>query len=139
MPNPTFRELPTWLLSQAAKRSHQVLHQRLSSAGATAYEYRLLSAIHAATDATQAELGRLTSLDRRDVTVTMHALVDAGMATRRRSPDDARVLVVSLTAQGRRRYGQLDRLMQEVQDEVFGVLTPDRRQNLVESLSHLSD
>jgi DNA-binding MarR family transcriptional regulator len=139
MPNPSFRELPTWLLSQAAKRSHQVLYQRLSSAGATGYEYRLLSAIDTATDSTQAELGRLTSLDRRDVTVTMHALVDAGLATRRRSPHDARVLVVSLTTEGRRRYRQLDRLMHEVQDDVFGALTPGERQNLVESLRRLSD
>jgi DNA-binding MarR family transcriptional regulator len=59
--------------------------------------------------------------------------------TRRRFPDDARVLVVSLTDAGARRRRELDELMQAVQDEVFGALTADQRRRLAGYLRRLSD
>lgn len=139
MPDPSFRELPTWLLSQAARRSHRVLHDRLGQAGASAYEYRLLSALHTVGEATQAELGRLTMLDRRDVAVTVRGLIASGAVTRRGSPDDARVQIVALTRRGRRRYQELEELMQDVQDAVFGSLTSHDRERLTDYLARLSD
>jgi MarR family transcriptional regulator, lower aerobic nicotinate degradation pathway regulator len=138
MPQPTFRELPTWLLSQAAVRSHRILHARLAGVGASGYEYRVLSALDAASTATQAELGRLTGLDRRDVAVTVQALEKAALLTRSRSPDDARVLVVKPTSAGRRRSRELDRVAHDVQEEVFGPLTASDRRQLVRSLAQLS-
>jgi MarR family transcriptional regulator, lower aerobic nicotinate degradation pathway regulator len=138
MPQPTFRELPTWLLSQAAVRSHRILHARLAEVGASGYEYRVLSALDAESTATQAQLGRLTGLDRRDVAVTVQALEKAALLNRSRSPDDARVLVVRLTSAGRRRCRGLDRVVREAQEEVFGPLAESDRRRLVRSLSQLS-
>jgi MarR family transcriptional regulator, lower aerobic nicotinate degradation pathway regulator len=138
MIEPDFRHLPTWLLSQAAHRSHRLLHGRLAAAGATAYEYRILSALHAVGDATQADLGRLALLDRRDVAVTVQALVESGVVARQRSPDDARLKQVSLTTAGSQRYERLNDLMRGVQDEVFGPLPPKDLEHLIDYLDRLT-
>lgn len=137
MPEPDFRQLPTWLLAQAAHRAHRLLQDRLSEAGATGYEYRVLSALTAVGEATQADLGRLALLDRRDVTVTVRALLDSGMVARRQSTQDARAQIVSLTPAGRRRYAQLNRVMQAVQDELLSPLPAGRRDRLLGDLSQL--
>jgi MarR family transcriptional regulator, lower aerobic nicotinate degradation pathway regulator len=138
MSDPDFRGLPTWLLSQAAQQSHRVLHQRLAEAGATGYEYRLLSSLDACGACTQAELGRLAMLDRRDVAVTVGSLVKAGSLGRRSDPADARIRVVSLTAAGRTRHKELAQLLEGVQREVFGALAADERERLVEYLKRLA-
>ncbi len=138
MTEPGFRLLPTWLLSQAAQWSHHLLHQRLQAAGATAYEFRILSALDAVGDATQADLGRLALLDRRDVAVTVRALIDSGVVTRQRSPEDARLQIVSLTPAGSQRYERLTDLMRGVQDEVFGPLPPEDRARLFDLLARLT-
>jgi len=138
MSDPDFQALPTWLLSKAAQRSHHVLHERLEEAGATGYEYRLLSALDARGECTQAELGRLAMLDRRDVAVTVALLVKSGILGRRSEPADARKRVVSLTAAGRTRYQELAQLLAGVQSEVFAALTADERERLVDYLSRLA-
>jgi MarR family transcriptional regulator, lower aerobic nicotinate degradation pathway regulator len=136
--DPGFCQLPTWLLAQAAQRSHRVLHERLAAAGGTAYEYRILSVLDAVGPSTQADLGRLALLDRRDIAVTVRALVDDGIVSRQRSRDDARLQIVSLTTAGIRRHARLDRVMHEIQDEVFGPLSPRAREQLVDQLTRLT-
>jgi len=135
---PDFRHLPTWLLSQAGHRSHRLLHDRLATAGSTAYEYRVLSALDAAGDATQAELGRLAMLDRRDVALTVRAMVESGVVTRQRSPGDARLQIVTLSPAGHQRYECLRDLMRQVQDEVFAPLEPKAREQLTDYLTRLA-
>lgn len=135
---PDFLQLPTWLISQTAHRSHRLLHDRLTAAGATPYEYRILSALTAAGAGTQADLGRLAMLDRRDVTITVRKLLDRGAVTRQRSPDDARLQVVSLTAAGRQLHAKLTAVMSRVQDDLLDPLPPQARKQLIDLLSRLS-
>jgi DNA-binding MarR family transcriptional regulator len=137
MADPDFYDLPTWLLSQATQRAHRLLHDRLDDAGATGYEYRLLSALHAVGEATQADLGRLARLDRRDVTITVRALIASGTVARQRSSLDARAQIVSLTPAGRRRYAQLNTRMQAVQDELLSQLPAAHRDRLLDDLSRI--
>jgi MarR family transcriptional regulator, lower aerobic nicotinate degradation pathway regulator len=136
--DPNFRHLPTWLLSQAAHRSHRLLHDRLAAAGSTPYEYRILSALEAVGDAPQADLGRLAMLDRRDVALTVRALVESGAVTRQRSPDDARLQIVSFTTAGRQRYERLHDVMRQIQGEVFAPLAPNDREQLTDYLIRLT-
>ncbi|HLH65369.1 MAG TPA: MarR family winged helix-turn-helix transcriptional regulator [Solirubrobacteraceae bacterium] len=138
MSEPDFRHLPTWLLSAAAHRAHRLVHDRLAQAGAGGYEYRVLSALAAAGEATQADIGRLAQLDRRDVTTTVRALADLGLVVRRRSADDARARIVSLTPAGRRRYAELRKVVADIQEELLKPLAPGHRDRLLGDLAALA-
>lgn len=131
------RELPSWLLSQAAARSHQLLTDQLAAVGASGYEYRVLAALGGG-PASQAEVGRAAALDRRDVTHTVRALESAGLLSRADDPDDARRLVVDLTSAGIERLAELDQVLADVQNDLLAPLTPAQRTQLLRLLALLS-
>lgn len=132
------RELPSWLLSQAAARSHQLLTDQLAAVGASGYEYRVLAALGDGGRASQAEVGRAAALDRRDVTHTVRALESAGLLSRADDPDDARRLVVDLTSAGIERLAELDQVLADVQNDLLAPLTPAQRTQLLRLLALLS-
>ncbi len=131
--------LPTWILSSAATRSHQTLHQHLAQAGVDGYEYRCLTALASEGQLSQAELGNAAVLDPRDVTHTVRALEDRGLVSRERDPSHGRRVLVSLTAAGSRTAGRLARVMADVQDEVFGRLSPEERSTLLKLLERVGN
>lgn len=135
---PRLDALPTWLLAQAAARSHRVLHDGLARAGVGGYEHRVLVALADLGESSQVALGRAAALDRRDVTHTVRALEARGLLARRPSPADARVVLVSLTKAGRRTVRTLDKEMARVQDEVLAPLGRKQRRRLVELLRLLA-
>lgn len=131
-------KLATWQLSQAAARSHRVLHERLAEEGATGYGYRVLAALGDLGPASQADLGRAAALDRRDVTHTVRDLDARKLVTRRADPGDGRLMLVELTTAGAAMLERLDLVVDEVQDVVLAGLTPGQRRTLVELLETLS-
>lgn len=129
--------LPSWILSSAATRSHQVLHRRLAEAGFTGYEYRCLAALAAADRLSQTILGAATALDPRDVTHTVRALEERGLVDRAKDPDHGRRMLVSLTAHGQEASTSLSGVMSEIQEEIFGRLSADERATLVALLARV--
>lgn len=124
--------LPTWILSSAATRSHQRLHQALAAEGFTGYQYRCVAALSAAPQSlSQADLGRATALDRGDVTNTVRSLEERGLVVRVKDPDHGRKILVSLTPAGRYTSSRLAEVMASIQDDVFGRLTSDELATLV--------
>jgi DNA-binding MarR family transcriptional regulator len=129
--------LPTWILSSAATRSHRLLHKHLARAGVDGYEYRCISALATKGQLSQAELGHATVLDPRDVTHTVRALEGRGLVSRENDPSHGRRVLVSLTATGRRTASRLATVMADVQDEIFGRLSPEERSALLRLLEHV--
>lgn len=136
--SPRLVRLTTWQLSQAAARSHKVLHDRLARAGASGYDYRVLAALGDLGPLSQADLGRAAVLDRRDVTHTVRDLHARKLVTRRPDPSDGRQTLVELTAAGSSTLERLDLVLDEVQADVFAALTVDQRATLVDLLQVLS-
>ena len=120
---PDLTSLPTWILSSAATRSHQVLLALLAQEGVNGYEYRCLSALAAADQLSQTDLGAAAALDPPDVTHTVRALEDRGLVSRAKDPSHGRRQLVSLTSDGQRTAKRLADTIVEVQDAVFGNLT----------------
>lgn len=136
-PPARLQRMPSWLLSQAAVRSHRLLSQALAEVGARGYEYRLLAALDEAGPSSQASLGRSIGLDRRDVAVFIADLATQGAVRRAEDPTDARRNVVTLTTLGRRRLNQLDEVMERVQTQLLAPLQPADRQRLSTLLARL--
>ncbi|MHB8499014.1 MAG: MarR family winged helix-turn-helix transcriptional regulator [Acidimicrobiales bacterium] len=136
--SPRLANLATWQLSHASARSRKVLHERLTQAGASGYDYRILAVLGDLGPASQADLGRAAALDRRDVTHTVRDLHARTLVTRRPDPRDGRQTLVELTAAGSSMLERLDLVLDEVQTEVFAGLTVDQRRTLANLLQQLS-
>ena len=128
------RQLPTWLLSQASLRAHQLLVESLATADARGYRYRLLAALHEHGPTSQAALSRSTGIDRSDVVATVNDLVGQRYVKRTVDAKDRRRNVIALTARGRSQYKRLDTLVTQVQDELLAPLSAAERQVLTDLL-----
>ncbi len=135
---PRLANLATWQLSQASARSHRVLHARLTQAGASGYDYRILAVLGDLGAVSQADLGRAAMLDRRDVTHTVRDLQARSLVTRRADPGDRRQTRVELTPAGASMLDRLDLVLGEVQTEAFAALTVGQRRTLLHLLQQLS-
>jgi DNA-binding MarR family transcriptional regulator len=131
--------LPTWLLSRAAARSHQLLTDALQVAGARGYHYRLLAALEEFGPASQAELGRRTDIDRSDVVASLNELERDALVRRQPDPSDGRRNVVTITAAGERRLQKLDRVLAGVQEELLAPFSDDERGDFVRLLRQLAE
>jgi MarR family transcriptional regulator, lower aerobic nicotinate degradation pathway regulator len=127
-------QMPTWLLSQASLRAHQLLVETLATAGARGYDYRLLAALVEFGPASQATLSRRTGIDRSDVVATVNELADRGYVKRTIDAADRRRNLVSITTQGRARYKRLDTLVLQIQDQLLAPLSASERQVLTSLL-----
>ncbi|MCR6493630.1 MarR family winged helix-turn-helix transcriptional regulator [Cellulomonas sp. P24] len=131
------RGLPTWMVSQAAVRSHRLVVHALSGSDARGHHYRLLVALHEQGSADQSQLGRRTALDRSDVAVAVDELERRGLVRRRRDPDDGRRKRVEITDAGISFLTELDTAISSAQDELLRPLPADQRQVFLELLGRL--
>ncbi|MDP3890825.1 MarR family winged helix-turn-helix transcriptional regulator [Nocardioides sp.] len=130
--------LPTWVLSSAAARSHQIIQRRLGANGFTGYEYRCLAALAGEDRVSQAVLGGATALDPRDVTHTVRGLEQRGLVERDKDPDHGRRILVSLTPHGRDAASSLIGVMAATQDEVFAGLSKGECATLLALLARIA-
>jgi DNA-binding MarR family transcriptional regulator len=128
---------PTWLISQVSTLAHRLLTEKLATAGARGYHYRLLAALQEFGPASQASLGRRTSMDRSDVVAAINELASRGQVQRAPDPADHRRNVISITPAGATHLQRLDGLLADVQDELLAPLSPGERDQLTGLLSRV--
>jgi DNA-binding MarR family transcriptional regulator len=133
------RAQPSWLINQVALPATRLVNEGLAAAGSRRYQYALLAALDEMGPASQAELGRHSSVDRSDVVAAVNELAALGYVVRAPDPGDRRRNVVTITPAGRSRLRELDRLLAGVQDELLGPLAPEERAQLIALLTRLVD
>lgn len=132
------RTLPSWLISRVNARSHKLLVDGFAEAGVRPYHYRILSALQESGPASQAQLGRSTSIDRSDVVVALNELEGLGLVRRAPDPSHGRRNVVTLTPAGARRLIELDKVLDGVQETLLAALTPGERTQFTELLTKIT-
>lgn len=130
--------LPTWLLSQAAARSHRLLTTALAAAGARGYQYRILAALDESGPTSQADLGRITNLDRSDVNAVIAELVDLGAVIRAADQVDRRRNQITLTKTGQDLLRTLDDVVEDVQQQLLAPLSARERLVLTNLLARIN-
>jgi DNA-binding MarR family transcriptional regulator len=133
------REKPSWLISQVSTHAHRLLTERLATAGARGYHFRLLAALEEFGPASQASLGRRTEMDRSDVAAAVTELTGQKLAERSTDQADRRRNIITITAQGRAHLRRLNALLADVQDELLAALSPGERQALAGMLTRVLD
>jgi DNA-binding MarR family transcriptional regulator len=132
-------EMPTWLISRAYAHSHRLLAEGFGAAGFRGYHYRLLAALDEFGPASQAALGRRTSIDRSDVVAALNELAGRGLIKRSPDPDDRRRNIITITLAGTKQLRTLDQILAGVQEKLLAPLSPADRTKLIGLLTQLLD
>ncbi|WP_327639393.1 MarR family transcriptional regulator [Kribbella sp. NBC_00482] len=130
-------ELPSWLLTQSAAQAHRIITESFAAGGARAYHYRLLATLVEFGPASQATLGRRSSIDRSDVVAALNELEADGYVERSADPADGRRNVITITTAGKRHYRRLTTLVGKAQEEIFAPLSATDRTRLTTILGKL--
>jgi MarR family transcriptional regulator, lower aerobic nicotinate degradation pathway regulator len=136
-PPSRLQQLPSWLLGQTSTRAHRLLTERLATEDSRGYHYRLLAALQEFGPASQAMLGRRTSIDRSDVVAALNDLADRGLVRRSPDPGDRRRNIITITPAGTKHLQRLDRVLADVQDELLAPVSPAERRSLIRLLSRV--
>jgi DNA-binding MarR family transcriptional regulator len=78
----------------------------------------------------QQELGDICAMDANNLVLVLNELEAAGLAQRRRDPEDRRRHIVEVTDAGRTAFQRGERAREAVEDDVLGALDSDERQTL---------
>ncbi|TCC31768.1 MarR family winged helix-turn-helix transcriptional regulator [Kribbella speibonae] len=130
-------ELPSWLLTQSAAQAHRIVTESFAAGGARAYHFRLLATLVEFGPASQATLGRRSSIDRSDVVAALNELEADGYVERSADPADGRRNVITITTAGKRHYRRLTTLVGKAQEEIFAPLSATDRTRLTTILGKL--
>jgi DNA-binding MarR family transcriptional regulator len=130
-------QLPSWLLTQSAAQASRIVTESFGAVGARTYHFRLLATLIEFGPASQAALGRHSSIDRSDVVAALNELEADGYVDRSPDPTDARRNIITITTAGKRQYKRLTTLVGKVQDEIFAPLSATDRARLTTILTKL--
>lgn len=127
------------LLSGMTAQSDRLINEGLAQADARKWHYAVLASLHEHGPGSQATLSRRTGIYRSDMVGVLNELAERGLVGRAPDPDDRRRNVITITAQGRRHLRRLDKVLDDLHDELLAPLTPAERDQFVHLLTRLLD
>ncbi|MGV9851847.1 MarR family winged helix-turn-helix transcriptional regulator [Streptomyces sp. NPDC003442] len=133
------RRLPSRLLSQLTTRSDRLINEGLARADARKWHYAVLASLREYGPGSQATLSRRTGIYRSDMVSVLNELTERGLVERAPDPDDRRRNTITISRRGRHRLRRLDKVLDELHDELLAPLNPVERDQLVGLLTRLLD
>ncbi len=125
-----------WLLYKAHWALAVELTAALAPLGVSARGYHVLRAAMSG-EHTQTELAELVGLDKTTMVAAVDELERAGLAERHPAPDDRRARIIAVTAAGKRKVAQAEKVKERVQSEALGELSTREAKALIDSLAKL--
>jgi DNA-binding MarR family transcriptional regulator len=113
------------------RASHTRTADALTRLGLTPALFAVLNVLGAREGTIQQQLSSDMGIDPSAMVKLMNELEGAGLADRRRRPNDRRAWEVTITPKGRRTLQRARRLASQVEDEVLGGLTATDRRELL--------
>lgn len=127
------------LLSQLSTRSDRLITEGLAQADARKWHYAALASLQEYGPASQAALSRRTGIFSSDMVGVLNELVERDLVERGPDPDDRRRNIITISAQGRLHLLRLDKVLDDLHDELLAPLSPAERDQFVELLNRLLD
>src|SRR3954471_10075817 len=125
-----------WLLYRAHWALASELTAALAPIGVSARAYHVLRAALSG-EHTQRELAEMVGLGKTTMVVTVDELERDGLAERRPSPHDRRARIIAVTAAGKRKLAEADKVKERVQADVLGELPAREQRALIDALDKL--
>jgi len=133
------RSKASWLINKTSAQAHRLLVEALAPVDAHGYHFAVLAALDEFGPASQIAIGQRCGIDRSDTHAIVNDLVDGGYAEREPDPQDRRRNIVTITDAGRGRLSELDRILDRVQENLLGALSPEERRQFVGLLTRVLD
>lgn len=118
---------------ELAARSH--IDELVKPAGITALQYTALTVLRRRDGLSSAQLARNSFVTAQSMADMVTALERRGLITRRRDPDNRRVLLISLTDAGRELLAAYDEAVDALEERMVCALTAGQRRNLEDYLN----
>jgi DNA-binding MarR family transcriptional regulator len=113
------------------RASHTRTADALTPLGLTPALFAVLNVLGAREGTIQQQLSSEMGIDPSAMVKLINEIEGAGLADRRRRPNDRRAWEVTITPKGRRTLQRARRLVSQVEDEVLGGLTATDRRHLL--------
>ncbi|MBD3004977.1 MULTISPECIES: MarR family winged helix-turn-helix transcriptional regulator [unclassified Streptomyces] len=133
------RRLASRLLSQLTMRSDRLINEGLARADARKWHYAVLASLEEYGPGSQATLSRRTGIHRSDMVGVLNELTERGLVERAPDPDDRRRNTITISSRGRRQLHRLDKVLDELHDELLAPLNPAERDQFTRLLTRLLD
>ncbi|WP_423834296.1 MarR family winged helix-turn-helix transcriptional regulator [Streptomyces manipurensis] len=127
------------LVSQLSTRSDRLVGEGLARADARKWHYAVLASLEDLGPASQAELSRRTGIYPSDMVGVLNELAERGLVVRAPDPADQRRNTITISASGSRRLRRLDKVLDELHEELLAPLSPAEREQFVRLLTRLVD
>ncbi len=127
------------LLSLLTVQSDRLMTEGLARADARRWHYAVLASLQEYGPGSQATLSRRTGIYRSDMVGVLNELAERGLVERTPDPDDRRRNVITITARGRRQLRHLDKVLDDLHEELLAPLLPAERDQFVDLLTRLLD
>ncbi|MGK5558340.1 MarR family winged helix-turn-helix transcriptional regulator [Actinomadura kijaniata] len=127
------------LLSQLTMRSDRLIGEGLARADARTWHYAVLASLQEYGPGSQAELSRRSGIYRSDMVGVLNELAERDLVERTPDPDDRRRNIITISARGRRHLRRLDKILDDLHDELLAPLSPAERDQFVRTLTRLLD
>ncbi|MEH6375939.1 MarR family winged helix-turn-helix transcriptional regulator [Streptomyces sp. KLMMK] len=128
------------LLSQLSTRSDKLITEGLAAqADARKWHYAVLASLQDFGPGSQAALSERTGIYRSDMVGVLNELTERDLVERAPDPGDRRRNIITISARGRRRLHRLDKVLDDLHDELLAPLNPAERDQFVQLLTRLLD
>ncbi|WP_405713692.1 MULTISPECIES: MarR family winged helix-turn-helix transcriptional regulator [unclassified Streptomyces] len=127
------------LLSQLSTRSDRLITEGLAGADARKWHYAVLASLQDHGPASQATLSRRTGIYRSDMVGVLNELTGRHLVERAPDPADQRRNIITVSPEGRRQLRRLDKVLDDLHDELLAPLDPAERDQFVRLLTRLLD
>lgn len=127
------------LLSHLTSQSDRLMTEGLAEVDAHRWHYAVLASLQEYGPGSQAALSRRTGIYRSDMVGILNELAERGLVERAPDPDDRRRNVITITTQGRRQLRHLDKVLDDLHEELLAPLLPAERDQFVHLLTRLVD
>ncbi|MFQ5555891.1 MAG: MarR family winged helix-turn-helix transcriptional regulator [Acidimicrobiales bacterium] len=126
-----------FLLRKANQRHRLIFTTEVAGEIAPA-QFSALAKLHELGTVSQNQLGRLIALDSATIKGVVDRLSAAGLVSSQRSPNDARLSLIGLTAEGRRTIERLLPVAKHISDLTVASLTEREAATLTRLLAKIS-
>ena len=128
---------PGYLLRRLHQIHYALFLEECAGYDITPVQYGLLTTLSLNPNLDQNSLARELGIDRTNVADVLNRLARRGLVERRRSPNDARMVLARLTRAGDRLTRKMYRPMQRAQKRLLSPLLPQERDALMITLIRL--
>lgn len=122
-------------------RLHQLVHNclddTLQALELTAHQYTVLSLVRNMAPTTSALLARRLQISAQSTGETLKILEARGMVQRGPSPDNRRLVLFTLTPEGKRMTLRADRLVAKAEAAFFDCIDPSALQSMQDSIQSI--